>query len=307
MSCYSIHCYPFSVNPTCSSFSMIDLHCHSTFSDGELSPGELLALARKRGLRALALTDHDTTEGLTDFDRAKIDGVECVPGVEVSAMLGTDTLHVVGLFIRSDTKTLQDLLQKIRSSRDERNTKILRRLQFLGCPVDEPQLRACAGDGVMGRPHIARSLVAAGACSSIREAFNTYLGCQGKAYVKRYRPSVQTAIEAIHAAGGVAVWAHPVGGRDLSESVLRARMHSLRDSGLDAVESQYSDHSLEQRQTVEKLARDAGLLLSGGSDFHGETMPGIELAVGRGDLNVPDEFLPRLRTRAQEIAAAQTP
>ncbi|MFW5893506.1 MAG: PHP domain-containing protein [Verrucomicrobiota bacterium] len=286
---------------------MIDLHSHSTFSDGELSPGELLALAGKRGLRALALTDHDTTEGLAELERAKIDGVERVPGVEVSAMLGADTIHVVGLFIRPNTEILQNLLHKIRSSRDERNSKILRRLRFLGCPVDEPQLRACAGHGVMGRPHIARSLVAAGACSSIREAFNNFLGCRGKAYVKRYRPSVQTAIEAIHTAGGVAVWAHPVGGRDLSESVLRARLQSLRDCGLDAVESHYSDHSPEQRRTVEALAGDAGLLLSGGSDFHGETMPGIDLAVGRGDLNVPDQFLLHLRARAHEIAAAQNP
>lgn len=305
MSCYSIQCFPFSVKPAHGGCLMIDLHSHSTFSDGELSPAELLALARKRGLRALALTDHDTTQGLAEFEHAENDGVVRVPGVEVSAMLGTDTIHIVGLFIRPDTKTLQNLLQKIRSSRDERNSKILRRLRFLGCPVDEPLLRACAGQGVMGRPHIARGLVAAGTCSSIREAFSAYLGCGGKAYVKRFRPSVQTAIEAVHAAGGVAVWAHPVGGRDLSESVLRARLQSLGDCGLDAVESQYSDHSPEQRQTVETLAGKAGLLLSGGSDFHGETMPGIDLGVGRGDLNVPDQLLPLLRARAEKIAAAQ--
>ena len=277
---------------------MIDLHCHSTFSDGELSPSELLVLASKRRLHALALTDHDTTEGLPEFTAAENFGVVPVLGVEISALLGSDTLHVVGLFIDPDTRALEDLLVRIRTSRAERNTKIMRRLRFLGCPLNEESVRERAGAGVMGRPHIARALVEGGFCSTMRNAFDRYLGSQGRAYVKRFRPSTQTAIQAIHAAGGVAAWAHPVGGRDLPASVLHARLQALKEQGLDAVEGQYSDHNLEQRQLLRELANRVGLLTSGGSDFHGGTMPGIDLGVGRGDLAVPDDLLPPLRDRA---------
>lgn len=282
---------------------MIDLHCHSTFSDGEFSPVQLLEMAAAIGLSALALTDHDTVAGLPSLLAAESGTVTAVPGVEVSAMFGSDTLHILGLFVDWRCPELNRFLEPIRSSREERNRKIVRRLRNLGCDVTEEDVRARAGEDVVGRPHIAQSLVAAGCCESIPEAFEVYLGVRGKAYYKRFRPSAESAVRTVHAAGGLAVWAHPVAARDHAESTLRQRLRSLRDAGLDGIESHYSEHTEEQTRFVSRLADEAGLLLSGGSDFHGAPMPGIELGRGRGNLAVPDQFLDRMRNK---IAAETT-
>lgn len=285
---------------------MIDLHCHSSVSDGELPPEALPDLAVERGLSALALTDHDTTDGIPPFMAAARGRLETIPGVEVSTLLGRETLHIVGLFIDPACAPLQAMLAAIRASREDRNTKIIRRLRHLGCAITEERVQEIAGNGVTGRPHIAAAMIETGYCENHEAAFRDYLGGGGKAYVKRYRPSAGDTISAIHQAGGVTVWAHPMGGRALGKTVLDSRLRALKQDGLDAVEADYSDHTPEQRERVRRFAKTCGLLTSGGSDFHGKTMPGIDLGIGRGDLAVPDAFLPPLRDRAKQIRAAAT-
>lgn len=280
---------------------MIDLHTHSTFSDGSLTPTQLVDRAVARGLTALALTDHDTADGIPEFlEAASARNLAAIPGVELACVHGTGHLHLVGLFIRRECGELSELLERIRSSRTERNQAMIRRLVARGCPITEEQVAAEAGpDGVTGRPHIAAALVASGVCSDRQEAFGRFLSSGKPGYARRYRPSASRAIRAIQAAGGVAIWAHPLAGRPRTETGFRLTVESLGEIGLDGIEVHYSEFTPEQTALAVRVAGEAGLLASGGSDFHGETFPTIDLGVGYGELAVPDAVMPALRERAE--------
>ncbi|MHC1791634.1 PHP domain-containing protein [Solidesulfovibrio sp.] len=283
--------------------SLIDLHTHSTASDGSLSPEELVTLAGKKGLVAMALTDHDTLEGLPEARAAGARcGVDVVAGVELSVADGEKSIHLVGLFLPDNPGPLAERLDWLRQRRHDRNRLILDKLRTLGVNLDYAAVTDLA-QGAVGRPHIARALLAQGVVSSFKEAFTRYLGAYGKAYVPKDKLPLATAIELLHAEGALAVLAHPYmlgqSGPLLAETVTR-----YRDAGLDAIEAFYTEHS--QYQTLEylALARRLGLAVSGGSDFHGAAKPEVELGRGRGTLRVDIAVLDVLRARQSRLPSA---
>lgn len=278
---------------------MIDLHTHSTASDGTLSPSELIATAVEIGLEGIALTDHDTLQGLPTFLRAAKDRpIKAVPGVEIACSWYGRSLHLLGLFIDYKCAALADMLSTVRDNRDIRNQKILQKLAGLGIPLTYKDIEQEAGDHVVGRPHFAAALVAKGICQTPHEAFQKYLGRQAAAYVPRYLPLPEAAISAIHSAGGLAIWAHPAGGPQAGQPArIRQVARQLAQYGLDGIEVFYPDHSEADMKTLASIGRALDLAVSGGSDFHGANMPGIELGVGRGSLEIPLHYLTALTQR----------
>lgn len=275
---------------------MIDLHTHSTKSDGTLTPSELAAAAGCAGLTAVALTDHDTTDGLAEFCAAAAAGrLRAVPGVELSAEYGPGTMHIVGLFV-APGGALEEALRFIRDARAERNRVILDRLSAAGVPIGEAEVRACAGSDVIARPHFARALVARGHAPDLNTAFDRWLGKGRPAYVARRKLPPAECIRAIHAGGGVAVLAHPASLGLLGRG-LRACVRGLAAEGIDGIEVHGSTHTPAQIRRYRSLARECGLAESGGSDFHGAIRPLVRLGRGFGTLEVPDACLDALETR----------
>ncbi|MDT8389716.1 MAG: PHP domain-containing protein [Lentisphaeria bacterium] len=279
---------------------MLDLHTHSTFSDGTLSPAEIVRESHRRGLRAVALTDHDTVAGAPTFMAVCArTGLEGVPGVELSASWHGGSLHIVGLFIDPENATLDTLLRGVRDNRRNRNQAMITRLRANGMAISMEDVVAEAGGDVVGRPHFASVLVRKGYCQTYRDVFDHWLGMGKPAYIRRFLPLPTEAIDGIHAAGGVAIMAHPFGNPNgTAVSKVRKMLKTMAAIGLDGLEVYYSDHSPAETAQARQLAADFGLLISGGSDFHGDRNPGVELGAGRGDLHVPDQLLEPLRARA---------
>lgn len=279
---------------------MVDLHCHSTFSDGACAPAALLRLAEARNLSAIALTDHDTVDGIEPFLTAgRTSPVEAIPGVEVACRgEGSLVMHIVGLWVNHRHPDLLALLSAARNGREQRNVAMVERLRGLGCPVELDDVRAVAGGGVLGRPHFAQVLVRQGHCRNQRDAFTQYLGRGKPAYVSRTLPPVEDVLAVLGAAGAASVWAHPLTSKAVTGAKLLRVADRLRGLGLDAIEVFYPDHTEHQTRTATEYARRLGLLISGGSDFHGDNVPGIGLGCGRGSLAVPDAIVGPLRQRA---------
>ncbi|HCR11753.1 PHP domain-containing protein [Solidesulfovibrio sp.] len=282
--------------------SLIDLHTHSTASDGSLSPGELVDMAAKKGLAALALTDHDTLDGLPEARAAgKARNIDVIAGVELSVADGERSVHLLGLFLPERPGPLAEALAYLRERRHNRNRLILDKLRALGVPLEYKAVTALA-KGAVGRPHIAQAMLAMGAVTSFKEAFARYLGAHGRAYVPKDKLTLERAVALIHDEGGLAALAHPymlgLAGAALAEIVGR-----YRDAGLDAIEALYTEHS--QAQTLEYLAlsRRFGLAVTGGSDYHGAAKPDVELGRGRGNLRVDISVLDVLRARLARRAA----
>lgn len=273
---------------------MIDLHTHSIFSDGSLTPEELVDQACAGGLRAVALTDHDTTAGLPRFLKAA-EGrpVRAIAGVEISADFSPGTLHMLGYFIRTEDSPLEERLVWIREGREKRNAEILTRLNALGFPIVWEEVSRHAGTDVVGRPHFAQALLDRGIVKTKDEAFDRYLGKGRPAYAQRRRFSLEDSIALIRAAGGVAVLAHP-STLGLDDTELRALIGRLAERGLSGVEAYYSEHSNGLQQAYIRLANEFGLVATGGSDFHGALTPDIQLGRGFGGLCVPDEVVEQL-------------
>ncbi|MCF7853247.1 MAG: PHP domain-containing protein [Candidatus Pacebacteria bacterium] len=283
---------------------MIDLHTHSTASDGTCTPTEIVTRSQHLKLTAVALTDHDTVRGCSEFMEAGgHSSTLTIPGVEIACSWYQTSIHIVGLFIKPDTPELASMLKRIRAARDNRNTELLQRLKNLGLQVSPEELQAAAGGGVPGRPHIARVLVSKGYCSTLRDAFNKYIGRTSPAYVRRYLPLPAEGIATIKRAAGVTVWAHPLGGQTTANAArIRQVAKQLKSQGLDGMEVRYCDYTPHQVNIAEKIAGELDLLRSGGSDFHGVNMAGVKLGKGYGDLNVPDDFLQPLQERAARYA-----
>jgi predicted metal-dependent phosphoesterase TrpH len=278
----------------------IDLHTHSTASDGTFTPTALVHYAKTKGLRALALTDHDCIDGIKEaMAVGKEVGVEVVPGVELSAKFPNGTMHILGFFVDPSDSIFLQRLAMLQEARSQRNPKIVKKLQGLGIEITYDEVVAASGGGQVGRPHFASVLMEKGYVKTIAEAFEKYLKNGGPAYVEKDRFSPEESIALIHEAGGVAALAHPFTLHLPVEEMERV-LERLTRAGLNGVEVYYSIHSPEQTAQYEQLARKWGLVATGGSDFHGEFKPKIDLGVGTGDLQVPYSVLEALRQRVRK-------
>lgn len=268
----------------------IELHAHTHFSDGALSPLALVELAVERGLVALAVTDHDSIEGIAPAVAAARDRLEVIPGIEVSSTLEGHDVHILGYFVDPGSRPLLESLERFREERRARARAILERLAALGVPVSGDRVFAAAGPGVVGRPHIAQALVEAGHVPSLEVAFQRLLGRRGTAYVPRPAFASADAVGMIRDAGGVAVLAHP-------GTLARGLVESLLEAGLAGVEVWHPQHGPASQRQWFRVAEELGLVPSGGSDFHGP-----QRGAGLGDMPVPERAIEALRARARSTA-----
>jgi len=277
---------------------LIDLHTHTTASDGSHSPAELMHLARDARLEAIAVTDHDTLAGLDEAQSAaQALDLELVPGVELACHCQVGTLHMLGYFLDPHNQTFNNLLSDMIASRAQRNPQIIAKLNDLGYELTMDDVCAQAGGPIISRLHIAQAMLEKGYVRSTDEAFGRFLGDTGSAYAQRTEPDPAEAIDAIHSAGGLAVVAHPVHLRAKSELELTTRLKLLADVGLDGIEVWYPEHNAVLTDQLWRFCRKAGLAAIGGSDFHGSVRPHISLGIGRGGMNIPIEILHRLKER----------
>ncbi|MGQ0848858.1 MAG: PHP domain-containing protein [Actinomycetota bacterium] len=275
---------------------MIDLHVHSTASDGSDPPAEVVQKAAEAGITSIALTDHDTQAGIAEALLAAHEyGVELIPGTEISAEWEPGAMHLTVLFLAPGPGPLQDRLSELRKGRQARNSRIIERLGRLGIEMTEDELaNESSGDSV-GRPHIAAVMMRAGHVESIAEAFDRYLGRGRPGYEPRPRLLPEEAVGLAVESRAVPILAHPhTLGLDRSAEVA-ATLNRLRDAGLAGMECYYPLYSPLEREGYAALAERFGLVPAGGSDYHGSYKPEIQLGIGRGDLEVPEVLLDRLR------------
>lgn len=277
----------------------IDLHTHTTRSDGSATPEELIELARAKRARAVAITDHDTVAAIVEA-RAVADrcGIEFVAGIEISAEYSPGTMHILGYCIDEESMVLAEKLDQLKLARETRNPQIASRLQSLGLDVKYAEVAQVAGNEVVGRPHFARVMVQKGYVSSIQDAFDRFLKKDAAAYVEKARLSPADSIALIHEAGGVAVLAHPYQLNLSSYEHVDELVGELAQLGLDGVEAVYSRHNAAQRTSYAEIATRHRLLVTGGSDYHGSYKPDINIVTGLGDLEVPYELLEAVKARA---------
>ena len=274
---------------------MIDLHMHSIYSDGTNTPEELVKMAEKRGLKAIALTDHDTLGGIVPlFDAGANSSVETIPGIELSAECARGTMHILGYFIDHNCEALLEKVEIVRQGRAERNQIILKKLNKLGYRLMWDEIADLAGSDVVGRPHFAQALVSRKLVKSKKAAFDLLLAKGRPAYVERYRYSAQECIELIHQAGGISVLAHPAT-IYMPEDQLKGLVKGLAELGLGGIEAYYAEHHPENMQRFLRWGAQMGLVCTGGTDYHGAHTPDLKLGSGFGQLRVPDEALDHLK------------
>ncbi len=276
----------------------VDLHTHSTYSDGSDSPAEIVSAAAAAGLEAVALTDHDNLNGILEAAAAAdASEVELIPGVELSCEWQPGGMHLVVLWLEPGPGPLQDRLEILQAGRRQRNVELIELLQELDVDISYEEVVAEAGGTGVGRPHVAAVLVRKGVVGSIPEAFDLYLASGRPAYVERYRLPPEEAIELARASGAVPIVAHPhtlgMTGTTLDQELRRLARH-----GLVGLECYYPEYEPDTRLELVERARDVGLVPSGGSDYHGTYKPGLEIGRGYGDLSVGREVW-------QELAEAR--
>jgi predicted metal-dependent phosphoesterase TrpH len=276
---------------------MIDLHCHSTCSDGSDPPERLCELAAETGLSALALTDHDTLDGIEPArQRAGELGTRLVPGCEISCSWSPGTLHVLCYFVEPGDGPLQEELLRLAADRAARNELMVSRLATLGLPITREEVEAEAGGQGIGRPHFAAVLVRNGAAASIQDAFDRFLGKGTPGYVSKARVHAPEILAMAKASGAVAVVAHPLS-LGLEADSMAGALAELAGAGLGGLECHYARYDPDTRKELESLAGRLGLAVTGGSDYHGTYKPGLLLGTGLGDLDVPDALLDALEER----------
>lgn len=276
---------------------LIDLHAHTTSSDGSLSPAELVDLAHQTGLAAVAVTDHDNIDGLASaVARGREIGLEVVAGVEISAEFSPGSMHMLGYFVEPDKGELGPRLKRLQEARANRNPRIAEKLTQLGYPLTMAEVEAVAGSKQVGRPNFAQVMVEKGYVKNTQEAFDRFLAKGGAAYEDKFRFSPAESIAMIGSAGGLAVLAHPFSLK-LDEPALAELIASLAAMGLSGVEAFYPEHDEDQTRLYQRLARAHGLAVTGGSDFHGASKPDIQLGRGRGSLRVGLAALEELKKR----------
>ena len=280
----------------------IDLHVHTTASDGDLSPRGCVEEAARAGLAAIAITDHDTTAGNAEAEaRGRDLGVEVVPGVEISAEHDVLTIHLLGYYPERDAPEFESLLEGLRDHRGQRNPRILARLASLGCPVGYEEVLAEAGGDVVGRPHIAAVMLRKGYVGTLNEAFDRYLAKGAPAYVERAKPAPCAAVGVLLGARAVPVLAHPgvMGARSASE--VEDLVAQLAEVGLRGIEAYYHSYSAEEADVYLRLAKRYGLLVTGGTDFHGVKKPDIQMGRGLGNMRLPYELLARVKEERERL------
>jgi len=278
----------------------IDLHAHTTFSDGTFTPTELVQKAKDVGLSAIAITDHNCILGNEEAEAVgKKIGVEVIHGVELSASYDEIGLHILGFFVDSRNKELNEKLKTLRDASIDRNRKIFDKLRSLGLDVSYEELLALSGTQMHGKYHISQYLVSKGIVDSVKDAMELYLKKGKVAYVERSVKKLTSAegINLIHASGGIAVLAHPIHYKSLNIKALEKLVFTLREQGLDGIEVYHSDHSSFATNAFLCLAKEYGLYVTGGSDFHYETIPHFSLGKGYGGLNIPYSVLELLYTK----------
>lgn len=281
--------------------SRLDLHLHTTHSDGSCTPTEVVNMAHRAAVTALAITDHDITTGIAEaIAVGQQCGIEIIPGVEISSLAGSSEVHILGYFLDWQDFDLLERLKTLRDARHRRNPQIIERLQTLGIGITYDEVRSLAGTDSIGRPHIARVLMDKRVVASAKEAFDRFLAEGKPAYVPRELPSPAEAIRWIKAARGLAVLAHPTWVRG-AEQPLIDLVRQLKADGLDGVEVYYSTHAARQTREYLSLAQQLGLLVTGGSDFHGLTKPDIEVGIGKGTLHIPTSLLPKMKDAAGRL------
>jgi predicted metal-dependent phosphoesterase TrpH len=276
---------------------VIDLHLHSTCSDGSETPERVVELAAAAGCTSIALTDHDGLAGVAQArTRAESLGLGFVPGCEVSCAFSPGTMHVLAYFVEPGEGPLQAELERLRLDRSNRNARLLQRLRDLGLPVSFDEVEAAAGSSVIGRPHFASVLVANGAAANTQDAFDRLLAKGAPGYVPKARIDAATFIATAKGSGAVAVLAHPLS-LGLGASGLDRVLEELSAAGLGGTECDYGRYSPEERARLAETARRHHLVATGGSDFHGSFKPDLSIGTGTGDLDVPDAALAELRAR----------
>lgn len=273
--------------------AFVDLHAHSTASDGSRAPADVVREAKRIGLAAIALTDHDTVAGIAEATATAEElGLRVVPGVELSAVEGDVETHILGLHL-SDTRELEARLIGLRDMRRTRAERMVQRLNELGVRIDFASVLEQAAGGAIGRPHVARAMIAEGWAVDFRDAFDRYLGNGRPAYVTKERLAVSEATMLIHRAGGLAILAHP------SHSETRERIAAFVEQGMDGVEVRHPSHSAEDTARLAALVEHFSLVPSGGSDWHGSSDGPRTL----GMMRVPAEWLGRQDNRIRARAA----
>ena len=278
---------------------LCDLHTHSTYSDGTLSPAELIALAEREGLGALALSDHNTVTGLPSFlEAASRSSVEAIPAVEFSTDYGDKELHILALFVKPEhyaavTETVRPMLER----KEQSNLDLVAGLKTAGILLDYEKIKAATPDGQVNRAVIAAELVRLGYCGSVKEAFKSVLSEKHGFFHPPKRLDALDTIAFIKSIGAVAVLAHPF--LNLNEEELRRFLPQAMTRGLDALEVFYSDFTPEQTERLGRIADEFGLLYSGGSDFHGTNKPRIKLGTGRDNLRISCGVKEKLAQRAE--------
>ncbi len=273
----------------------VDLHVHSTASDGTFSPEELVREAVKCGLSAFALTDHDTVSGIDRaVDEGKLRGVEVIPGIEISTNYKDKEIHIVGIYINHHDETFIKGIGSEIERRSRRNNILIDKFNEYGFPVSMDELVSMFPDSVITRAHFAAFMVKKGYTESNREAFDKYLGDGMPLYVPRERKSPKEAIELIKNAGGIPILAHPLL-YHLTLGELRALCRELIEYGLIGIETMYSTYRGFDEQNIRALAKEMQLLESGGSDFHGANKPHIRLGSGMGNLRISYSYLEKLQ------------
>ena len=288
----------------------IDLHVHSTFSDGSEPTEKLVELAAEAKLAAFALTDHDTTDGYKSLYQAaskyntglpKDEQLEVLPGVEISAAYKKGDIHILGLLVDSDDSDFNALLKSAEKERIGRNIKMIDTLKSAGLHISYEEIVAASPDSIITRAHFGKYLVDKGIVNDYPSAFEKYLGDDTPYYVARKFTSPKDAIEGIIKAGGVPVLAHPIIYR-LPTPELEALVDTLISYGLRGIETIYSSHSKQDENYLRGLAKRKGLIITGGSDFHGKPKPAINMGIGRGNLRIPYSILENLREEQKKLA-----
>ena len=275
----------------------IDLHTHSTCSDGSYSVHELIDYAHEKGLAAIALTDHDTIDGVEEavnYGKEKYPDMEVIPGIEFSTVNEGKDVHVVGLYVDYNDQKLKDRLATFKNARVERNIKMCKKLTEGGIKISYEDLTAAFPDTSITRAHYAKYMLEKGYIKSKQEAFDRYIGDSCPYFVPRENITPEMAIECILDNGAVPILAHPVL-YHMSDAKLETLVVRLKEVGLKGLEAIYTTYEAYEERQMKELAAKHGLLVSGGSDFHGSNKVGIDLGVGYGSLFVPEDLLPQIK------------